>query len=143
MATASSSFTANTRYNFVSHLYAALVRNKIKTYTRTVNQNFRMQSCEQYFLSSFFSIRELCFFHLVLMLMCKERNKQIVIPVFYHVDPAHVRKQLGDCHKCQKDFCSEAISFSGSRIIVTTRYMQMLTYSGADAIYQVRKVESD
>lgn len=29
------------------------------------------------------------------ILDCKERNGQFVIPVFYNIDPSHVRKQQG------------------------------------------------
>ena len=36
-----------------------------------------------------------CLDELVHILKCKERNKQFVIPVFYGVNPAHVRKQVG------------------------------------------------
>ncbi|KAL5776165.1 hypothetical protein ACOSP7_009091 [Xanthoceras sorbifolium] len=36
-----------------------------------------------------------CLRELVKILECKKTNGQIVIPVFYHVDPSHVRKQTG------------------------------------------------
>ncbi|KAL5843301.1 hypothetical protein ACOSQ4_009259 [Xanthoceras sorbifolium] len=36
-----------------------------------------------------------CLRELVKILECKETNGQIVIPVFYHADPSHVRKQKG------------------------------------------------
>ena len=37
-----------------------------------------------------------CLDELVKMMECMERNKQIVVPVFYNVDPSYVRNQKGD-----------------------------------------------
>ncbi|KAL5845738.1 hypothetical protein ACOSQ3_009262 [Xanthoceras sorbifolium] len=42
------------------------------------------------YASSKWCLRELVKIH-----ECKETNRQIVIPVFYHVDPSHVREQTG------------------------------------------------
>nr|XP_033516094.1 toll/interleukin-1 receptor-like protein [Nicotiana tomentosiformis] len=36
-----------------------------------------------------------CLEELVNILECKEKLKQIVLPIFYDVDPSHVRKQTG------------------------------------------------
>ncbi|KAL2340894.1 hypothetical protein Fmac_008834 [Flemingia macrophylla] len=36
-----------------------------------------------------------CLEELVTILECREKHGQIVIPIFYHVDPTHVRHQLG------------------------------------------------
>ncbi|KAH9727027.1 Disease resistance-like protein DSC1 [Citrus sinensis] len=68
-----------------------------------------------------------CLSELVKILDCKKMNGQIVIPVFYHVDPSDVRKQRGSFeeafveygknfpHKVQKwrDALTEASSLSG------------------------------
>ncbi|PON58529.1 TIR domain containing protein, partial [Parasponia andersonii] len=98
----------DTRYSFVSHLYAALVRNKIKTYKDDENlkrgheisdailQAIHESKLYVVIFSENYASSTWCLDELVHILQCKERNKQIVIPVFYHVDPAHVRKQLGN-----------------------------------------------
>ncbi|PON42389.1 TIR domain containing protein, partial [Trema orientale] len=36
-----------------------------------------------------------CLDELLHILHCREKIKQIVLPVFYHVNPSHVRKQQG------------------------------------------------
>ena len=45
-----------------------------------------------------------CLDELVQILECKEKKKQIVIPIFYRVDPSDVRKQKGSYKITSKGF---------------------------------------
>lgn len=46
-----------------------------------------------------------CLNELVEIMKCKEEIGQTVMPVFYEVDPSHVRKQTGDFRKAFKKTC--------------------------------------
>ncbi|XP_027332811.1 disease resistance-like protein DSC1 [Abrus precatorius] len=96
----------DTRSNFTSHLYAALCRSKIITYidftlgkgdqisealTKAIENSYvSLVIFSENYASSSWCLDELT--HIM-----KQRTKwgQIVIPVFYNVDPSHVRKQSG------------------------------------------------
>ena len=47
-----------------------------------------------------------CLDELLEILKCKEEMGQIVMTIFYGVDPSHVRKQTGDFGKVLKKTCS-------------------------------------
>jgi len=99
----------DTRAGFTSHLYAALCRSKIYTYidyriekgdevwvelVKAIKQStiFLVVFSENYASSTW------CLNELVEIMECCNKNeddKVVVIPVFYHVDPSHVRKQTG------------------------------------------------
>ncbi|XP_031280366.1 disease resistance-like protein DSC1 [Pistacia vera] len=97
----------DTRESFTSHLYGALCSKKVTTYID--NQLIRG---EEISLSLFKAIEESkisviifskgyaaskwCLQELVKILECKKVYGQIVIPVFYNVDPSHVRNQTGN-----------------------------------------------
>jgi hypothetical protein len=94
----------DTRDNFTSHLYAALCRKKVLTF---VDNNLRrgdeicsslLKAIEESKLSVIvfsenYASSKWCLDELVKILECKEMNGQTVIPVFYHVNPSHVRNQ--------------------------------------------------
>nr|XP_034908550.1 disease resistance protein RPV1-like [Populus alba] len=96
----------DTRDNFTSHLYAALCRKKVLTF---VDNNLRrgeeicsslLKAIEESKLSVIvfsenYASSKWCLDELVKILECKEMNGQTVIPVFYHVNPSHVRNQTG------------------------------------------------
>ena len=97
----------DTRYGFVSHLFKALVGKGIRTYIdeksleRGNEIEYSLQhaiqeskACVVVFSENYASSRW-CLDELVHILKCKERHGHIVVPIFYHVEPTHVRKQKG------------------------------------------------
>jgi allophanate hydrolase subunit 1 len=99
----------DTRAGFISHLYKALRRDHIRTYIDNMIEKgdqvwgelvkamkestlFLVVFSENYASSTW------CLNELVQIMECCNKNEDdnvIVIPVFYHVDPSHVRKQTG------------------------------------------------
>ncbi|XP_021833875.1 TMV resistance protein N-like [Prunus avium] len=95
---------ADTRDTFSSHLHTALVRKKIETY-----MDYRLERGNKIELSLLQAIEESklslivfsknyasstwCLDELAHILECEKRNRQIVIPIFYGIDPSQVRKQ--------------------------------------------------
>ncbi|PON95639.1 hypothetical protein TorRG33x02_084680, partial [Trema orientale] len=96
----------DTRKNFTSHLRKALVNEKLETYIdeRLVRGDEISQSLLHAIEDSQISViifsenyasSSWCLDELLRILYCRETNKQIVLPVFYHVDPSDVRWQRG------------------------------------------------
>ncbi|XP_039687946.1 disease resistance protein RUN1-like [Medicago truncatula] len=95
------------RRNFRSHLYDALIRKKIETFM----DNNELQKGDEISAALIKAIEEShasivifsenyasskwCLNELKKILECKKYMEQIVIPVFYNIDPANVRKQTG------------------------------------------------
>ena len=99
----------DTRVGFTSHLHAALCRSKLHTYidnriekgnevwvelVKAIKQStlFLVVFSENYASSTW------CLNELVQIMESSNKNEDDnvgVIPVFYHVDPTHVRKQTG------------------------------------------------
>ncbi|CAN6564248.1 unnamed protein product [Malus baccata var. baccata] len=52
-----------------------------------------------------------CLDELVKIMECRDKLGQHVLPIFYHVEPSHIRKQIGDLTKAfqkhEKDICEE------------------------------------
>ncbi|KAK9944843.1 hypothetical protein M0R45_010391 [Rubus argutus] len=96
----------DTRHKFTSHLHAALGRKKIYTYI-----DYRLErgdeigpslltAIEQSKLSVIIFSKDYassswCLDEVVHILKCKQAYGQLVIPVFYDIDPSHVRRQQG------------------------------------------------
>ncbi|XP_068323680.1 disease resistance-like protein DSC1 [Pyrus communis] len=96
----------DTRDTFTSHLYAALVRKKIETYI-----DYKLESGDKIapnllgaieksklsvvIFSKNYASSTWCLEELAHILECKDRYGQIVVPIFYGIDPSHVRKQQG------------------------------------------------
>ena len=95
----------DTRNIFTDHLYKAFSQKKIKTYLdeETLKKGDEispalMKAIEKskisvVILSKNYATSSWCLEELCHILQCKETDKQIVVPIFYHVDPSHVRKQ--------------------------------------------------
>ncbi|KAH9782821.1 Disease resistance-like protein DSC1 [Citrus sinensis] len=97
----------DTRDNFTSRLHAALCRKKINTFID--DEELRRGDCispaifdaiqgskiSVIILSKDYASSKWCLNELVKILECKSMNGQMVVPVFYHVDPSDVRKQNG------------------------------------------------
>ncbi|XP_042961902.1 disease resistance protein RUN1-like isoform X2 [Carya illinoinensis] len=94
------------RQNFVSHLYHALHQRGINTYIDNNLKRGEEISLELLktidgsmisivVLSKNYSDSKWCLDELLKILACKETVKQIVLPIFYDVDPSDVRHQKG------------------------------------------------
>ncbi|TQD84000.1 hypothetical protein C1H46_030450 [Malus baccata] len=95
----------DTRLGITSHLHAALLQKKIETYI-----DYRLQRGEEIRPALLEAIEKStisviifsqnysstwCLDEIVHILKCKERYGQMVIPVFYNINPSDVRKQHG------------------------------------------------
>ncbi|XP_031255659.1 disease resistance-like protein DSC1 [Pistacia vera] len=97
----------DTRNNFTSHLYDALCGNDIKTFVDNELKrgdqisSSLLKAIEESKISVIIFSKEYdssrwCLLELEKILECHKKYGQIVLPVFYHVDPSDVRKQTGD-----------------------------------------------
>ncbi|KAL5776084.1 hypothetical protein ACOSP7_009010 [Xanthoceras sorbifolium] len=96
----------DTRQGFMSHLHAALRREEIKTFVdyhlrkgETISSSL-LTAIEQsrisiVVFSKDYASSKWCLEELVIILESRKMYGQIVIPVFYGVDPSDVRKQTG------------------------------------------------
>ena len=101
------SFAGDTRNNFTRHLHKALWQNEIRTFLdddemergKDISAELRKaiegSRCSVVILSQDYASSHWCLDELVLILQCMKESKQIVLPIFYHVDPSHVRNQTG------------------------------------------------
>ncbi|KAB2627191.1 TMV resistance protein N-like [Pyrus ussuriensis x Pyrus communis] len=96
----------DTRRTFIGHLHKALVQNSINTFidaeelrkgnglsqllTAISDSRLSVVVFSPNYASSTWCLKEL-----VQILQCMDQKKQIVIPIFYEVDPSHVRKIKG------------------------------------------------
>ncbi|KAJ9675792.1 hypothetical protein PVL29_024638 [Vitis rotundifolia] len=99
------SFTGeDTSYSFADHLYAALYQNGIRTFRLDDHKGEEIESCNfkaiekarcilvilsKHYAHSRWRLREL-----VQFIECKNQNGKLVFPIFYHVEPSDVRKQM-------------------------------------------------
>ncbi|KAH9781657.1 Disease resistance-like protein DSC1 [Citrus sinensis] len=96
----------DTRDNFTSHLYSALCQKSIATFidndlkrgdeiSRSLLDTIEASSISIVIFSKRHASSGWCLDELLKILECKHNYGQIVIPVFYRVDPSHVRKRIG------------------------------------------------
>ncbi|PON32901.1 TIR domain, NB-ARC domain containing protein, partial [Trema orientale] len=97
----------DTRNNFTSHLLAALDRKKIKTYfdetslkrgeeiSSALMEAIRNSKISIIVFSKNYASSSWCLRELVFILRCRREKGQFVLPIFYDVDPSHVRNQDG------------------------------------------------
>ncbi|WJZ87739.1 hypothetical protein VitviT2T_007097 [Vitis vinifera] len=95
----------DTRFNFTDHLYANLIRRGITTFRdddslkrgEEIAPELLKAIEESRFALIVFSENyagsRWCLDELVKIMKCREEMKQTVVPIFYHVDPSHVRHQ--------------------------------------------------
>ncbi|XP_052110215.1 disease resistance protein RUN1-like [Arachis duranensis] len=92
--------------SFTSHLFKAMSRKQIVTYTDDLLHErdsitfFLLRAIEESCLllvvfSGNYASSKWCLQELVKIMECKKEFGRLVIPVFYNVDPSHVRYQLG------------------------------------------------
>ena len=100
------SFGGDTRYKFTSHLRGALRRRHIKTYidfnllrgneiSSTLVSAIRRAKVSVIILSEHTAASKWCLDEIAETMDCKRTRNQIVVPIFYHVDPTDVRRQTG------------------------------------------------
>uniref|UniRef100_A0A803QAD4 TIR domain-containing protein n=1 Tax=Cannabis sativa TaxID=3483 RepID=A0A803QAD4_CANSA len=96
----------DTRANFTSHLHEKLKKEGIETYiddklergeeiSNALSEAIKDSKISIVVFSKDYASSSWCLDELVHILQCVERKTQIVGPVFYHVDPSDVRKQIG------------------------------------------------
>ena len=96
----------DTRDTITSHLRKGLVCKKIETYiddrlergdeiSPALLKAIRESKLSVVVFSKNYATSSWCLDELVHILDCKRRNGQFVIPIFYDIDPSHVRKQEG------------------------------------------------
>ncbi|XP_031284756.1 TMV resistance protein N-like [Pistacia vera] len=96
----------DTRNNFVSHLYAALCRKQINTFiddqivrgdeiSSVLLNTIKASKISVIIFSKDYAFSRWCLQELEQILYFKKIKEQIVIPIFYHVDPSDVRNQTG------------------------------------------------
>ncbi|XP_048421708.1 disease resistance protein RML1A [Pyrus x bretschneideri] len=96
----------DTRLTFTSHLHDALLQKKIETYIdyRLVRgdeiwpallEAIQKSTLSVIILSKSYASSTWCLDELVHILKCKEKYGQMVIPIFYDINPSEVRKQQG------------------------------------------------
>ncbi|KAJ4710459.1 Disease resistance protein (TIR-NBS-LRR class) family [Melia azedarach] len=96
----------DTRQNFTDHLYAALCRQQIHTFiddqlikgdeiSQSLLNVIEASSVSIIIFSETYASFGWCLDEFVKILECKNKYGQIVIPIFYHVDPSNIRNQTG------------------------------------------------
>ena len=100
------SYSEDTRLGFVSHLYDALDRHGIHTFndndlergeeiSARLLKTIENSTLSIIVFSKNYASSVRCLDELVKIIECRENklNNQLVLPIFYHVDPSEVRKQ--------------------------------------------------
>ncbi|GMP63303.1 hypothetical protein CsSME_00025041 [Camellia sinensis var. sinensis] len=114
----------DTRKTFTDHLYTALKHAGFRTFRdddeieRGENIKFELQKAIQesrisiVVFSKDYASSSWCLDELVMILKRMKTTGHVVLPIFYHVNPSHVRKQMGSFKKSfmrhEKKFHSEA-----------------------------------
>ncbi|XP_024030237.1 disease resistance-like protein DSC1 [Morus notabilis] len=95
----------DTRKNFTSHFYAALCRKKVKTYidddrlekgeeiSSALLRAIEESKISVVIFSENYASSSWCLTELAHIVRCKEVKKQLVVPIFYHVDQADIHQQ--------------------------------------------------
>nr|KYP53723.1 TMV resistance protein N [Cajanus cajan] len=96
----------DTRMNFTSHLHEALKKKEVETFidyelrkgdeiSPALIQAIENSLVSIVILSPNYASSKWCLEELSKILECRKKQGQMVIPVFYNVDPSHVRRQSG------------------------------------------------
>ncbi|KAL5811957.1 hypothetical protein ACOSQ3_026907 [Xanthoceras sorbifolium] len=119
----------DTRDNFKSHLCRALSRRHIHFFvdddelnrgdeiSTTLLQAIEDSRVSLVIFSQHYASSTWCLDELVKILECKKFNGQIVMPVFYGIDPSHVRKQT---HSFEDAFVKHEHEFQHQKLKVQT-----------------------
>lgn len=97
----------DTRRKFTSHLNEALKKSGVKTFiddselkkgdeiSSALIKAIEESCASIVIFSEDYASSKWCLNELVKIIECKKDNGQIVIPIFYEIDPSHVRYQIG------------------------------------------------
>ncbi|KAL8258392.1 hypothetical protein R6Q59_030433 [Mikania micrantha] len=97
----------DTRKNFVDHLYTALVQQGIRAYKDdetlargesigpSLMKAIQESQIAVIVFSENYANSSWCLDELTYIIECKEKRGQIVMPIFYNIDPSYVRNQNG------------------------------------------------
>ena len=128
------SFRGDTCFRFTNYLYVALVRKGIVTFRDDKLESGEIISaliraieksrCALVILSENYANSKWCLEELAKIMECRIEMGLLVFPVFYHVDPSHVRKQWGSYGDALENH--ERFRFEG----VTQRWRAALTEVG-------------
>lgn len=105
----------DTRKNFTSHLATALVKNGVRTFVDkklhtgeeigpglfTAIEESRISIP---ILSKNYAASKWCLQELAKILQCRKNNNQIVLPIFYNVEPSDVSKTTGNFQKALRKY---------------------------------------
>ncbi|XP_057990884.1 disease resistance protein RPV1 isoform X2 [Hevea brasiliensis] len=117
---------AEIRNTFLSHLYEALLRKNLSVFkdenldrgkeiSPSLLQIIEESCISVVIFSEKYAFSPWCLDELVKMLECKEKMEQIIIPVFYQVDPSHVQDLTGsfkaalDKHRDELKYCVDNV----------------------------------
>ena len=99
------SFRGDTRFTFTDHLYSALCEKHIRTFRdeegldrgEEIGSSLlkAIEESRMYIVvfSKTYAHSKWCLDELAKIMECKTQKGLMVVPVFYHVDPSHVRNQ--------------------------------------------------
>lgn len=140
----------DTRKGFTSHLHAALTRSGIPTFIDDeelppgneikpeLRKAIHASKMAIIIFSKNYASSRWCLEELVEILECRRTKGQIVLPVFYDVDPSVVRHQLGNYAVAFENYCNK-VDFDEQRV---KRWRGALTQA-ADLCGHVLKDEED
>ncbi|XP_028807423.1 TMV resistance protein N-like [Neltuma alba] len=100
----------DTRRSFTSHLHNALCCKNIETYidnelpkgdgiSQSLMEAIKDSSISVVVFSENYASSKWCLDELLQILCCKQQQRQTVVPIFYEIDPSHVRNQKGTYKK--------------------------------------------
>ena len=120
----------DTRKNFTCHLYKELHRYGITTFIdddikrgdeipSTIQKVIEESKVSLIIFSENYASSSWCLDELVHIIQCKEQTNQVVMPIFFNVDPSSVRKQVGSYDKA---FAELKKRFNDENRILAWRY---------------------
>ncbi|XP_028778392.1 toll/interleukin-1 receptor-like protein [Neltuma alba] len=123
------SFRGETRNNFTSHLHAALNREFVLSFrddkqiekgdeiTPSLIHAIKDSSVSIIVFSKDYASSRWCLDELAQIMRCRKDEGQFVLPIFYKVDPSHIRKQTGAYERAfeqhEKDFMHDPERVNG------------------------------
>ncbi|KAL3744350.1 hypothetical protein ACJRO7_013592 [Eucalyptus globulus] len=103
----------DTRTGFTDHLYSSLVDAGVSKIGPDLLRAIRSSKISIPILSPDYASSKWCLRELARMIECKRSEGHIVLPIFYKVEPGHVRHQTGSFgkafHKIKKHYKAEVV----------------------------------
>ncbi|KAF4374830.1 hypothetical protein G4B88_031033 [Cannabis sativa] len=148
----------DTRNNFTSHLEKALSDKSLQVYidkrlergeeiSSALLKAIEESKLSIVVFSKNYASSRWCLDELVHILKCKERDGQIVVPIFYHVTPSDVRKQVGSFgdafRELEERFKRNVAELSGLTRVMKTALTSIKGYFNGAHEECFRSSESD